>query len=87
MAGVIGLPMGAWPEQEHAASWSVTDYLLANLIDAVRENTWITARVAGGKNIPKPDPHWRPGDGPSTRRGRKIKWTDLARALTGGRGA
>lgn len=41
--------------------WSQSDYLMANLIDAVNYNTFVTARAAGDKDFPKPDLTPRPG--------------------------
>lgn len=45
------------------ARWGETDYLLANVYDAVNALTWITvsAHSAKGKRPPKPRPMLRPG--------------------------
>jgi len=81
-----GLPMGVWPDAESPASWHVSDYLLANLIDAVRELTWVVARTNGAK-AKKPDPVYRPGSRrpgkPAQKRG---SWAEFARSLIGGGG-
>jgi len=70
-----GLPMGAWPDPDHPASWSVTDHLLANLVDSVRELTWITAQANSKHKVKRPDPVFRPGQ----RQPRRQSWSDLAR--------
>lgn len=42
--------------------WGVEMYMLANLLDAVRENTYATMMAAGPKKKPKPpEPFQRPG--------------------------
>lgn len=41
--------------------WTPSDFLMANLIDAVNFNTYVTARAAGDKDFPKPTPTARPG--------------------------
>lgn len=40
--------------------WSTEAELLAVLIDHVANLTWITARAAGAKNVPRPRPIQRP---------------------------
>ena len=42
-----------------SAGWSHTDYLLADLYDAVAWNTYVVARTVGKAKKPKPYP--RPG--------------------------
>jgi hypothetical protein len=44
--------------------WSVEAELLALLVDHVANLTWITARAAGAKNVPRPRPMARPGPVP-----------------------
>lgn len=78
--------MGVWPDPEHAASWSTTDYLLAGLIDAVRENTYVTALAAGAKHVRKPEPCYRPGKKAGRGAGTKMAWKDLAGFLMNGAG-
>jgi hypothetical protein len=75
--------MGYWPDANHAASWSVTDYLLANLIDCVRELNWTLIKVNANKNahIKKPDPVYRPGLKQQQAAQRKSSWMDLPRML------
>lgn len=43
-----------------SAGWSHSDYLMADLYDAVAWNTFVTARVTGSKSK-KPKPYPRPG--------------------------
>ncbi|MBO0732257.1 MAG: hypothetical protein J2P57_23555 [Acidimicrobiaceae bacterium] len=81
---IANLPMGVWPDGEHAASWSTTDYLLANLIDEVRMLTWVTASANSKRRIDRPEPHWRPGGRRRSRPSRqKGGWVDFAKSLAG----
>jgi hypothetical protein len=88
------LPPGTWPDSDHVASWSITEHLLAVLIDEVRQLTWLTARAAGAKHVARPEPMQRPG---ARRRSKasdsagdgKVSWSDFTRsmmALEGSRG-
>ena len=43
-----------------SAGWSHTDYLLADIYDAVAWNSYVTARSQGTK-MKRPKPHPRPG--------------------------
>ena len=46
------------------AAWTTTDYLLASVLDTLRQGNWLTVEVnkkKGTKN-PQPDPVPRPGD-------------------------
>jgi hypothetical protein len=53
-------PASAWHRRRHGHAWGDAEYLAALLVDAMRENTYVTARVAGAKpRRPKPVP--RPG--------------------------
>jgi len=72
--------MGVWPEPDHAAAWSTTDYMLANVCDAIRELTWVTLAINSKHTPKKPEPCYRPGGKP---RAPKTKWTDLPKLLTG----
>lgn len=78
-----GLPMGAWPDPDHAASWSITDHLLATLVDEVRQLTWITASVNSKHKIKRPAPLERPGGGLAKPK-RKGSWADFTRRLSKG---
>ena len=55
------LPVGAWPDQDEPASWSAEAHLLASVIDAVNENTWVLAAVNSKRKPPRPDAMPRPG--------------------------
>ena len=78
------LPAGAWPDPHHEASWTVGDYLLANLIDAVHELIAVTAQANSKTKVERPKPVWRPGQRATASAGRKVRWADLAKALTRG---
>jgi hypothetical protein len=84
---VKNLPMGVWPDSTHGASWTVESYLLANVLDAIRELTWVTIKVNAGKNahVKRPEATYRPGKGPSLGKP-KMKWSDLP-AMLGAKGA
>lgn len=43
------------------APWSKTEMLLADLIDAVRENTWAVFQSQSKEQVSRPDPLPRPG--------------------------
>jgi hypothetical protein len=75
------LPAGEWPEQDHAGSWTVTDYLLASLIDEVRQLTWLTAKANGAKQLERPAPMYRPGTSKAKPQPKKQSWGDFARQL------
>ena len=75
------LPAGCWPDPEHPASWTVEAYLLAGLVDAVRELTYLTAKVNGVKQAKRPEPVWRPGAKAPKAQGGKVAWGDFGRAL------
>lgn len=76
------LPMGSWPETDHGASWTVTDYLLCNVIDEIRTLTWLMARVNGAKRAKRPEPVYRPGTRkPAVESTGRRSWIDFARAL------
>lgn len=77
------MPGGYWPDTDHGASWSTTDYLLANLIDSVRELTWamITVNLPKGKHLDKPEPHYRPGARKPAQPVKKQSWGEFVQAL------
>jgi hypothetical protein len=66
----------------------VSDYLLANLIDAVRELTWVTVKVNSDKNahVQRPDPVPRPGKQPAAA-GKQVRWADLPKLFGAVNGA
>lgn len=41
--------------------WSLTDLLLAGLIDAINKLDYHQLRIAGAESVPKPEPVSRPG--------------------------
>jgi hypothetical protein len=43
-----------------AAGWSLDRYLLASLVDAMRENTYAFVLANSKKRVPEPDPVQRP---------------------------
>jgi hypothetical protein len=69
--------MGVWPEANHAASWTAEAYLLANVLDAVRELTWVLIKVNADKNasVKRPEPTYRPGARSAMKP--KTRWGDL----------
>lgn len=74
------LPLGVWKKDQGPASWSETDYLLAQVVDAVNQGTWVATQVASGKKkVPPPKPVQRPGG----QREKKIKWSQVADAVAG----
>ena len=77
------LPPGCWPDAEHEGSWTVESYMLANVVDAVRELTYVVAKVNGAKHVKKPEPVYRPGGGARRRgaAGGKVRWADFGQAL------
>jgi hypothetical protein len=77
------LPMGAWPDRDHSASWSTTDHLLASVLDAIRELTWVVAASMSGKKGERPKPITRPGDRrPAVKpHGDKTDWGAFAQML------
>ena len=73
------MPQGEWHKDNGPGSWSNESYLLASVIDAVNQNTWVTV-AANSKRRPKqPKPIPRPGQQKAKP---KMKWTDLAQAMS-----
>ena len=64
------------PAVDEFGPWSLGDYLQAQLIDAVRENTYVTAVAGGVEPTPKPP---KPTPRPGLRREPSVD-TDLAQA-------
>jgi len=42
--------------------WSITDYLLASVVDAVHVNTWVLQQVNSKTKVKPPTPLRRPGE-------------------------
>lgn len=43
--------------------WGVSEYIQASLVDAVQENSWITAAASSKSRPPRPKPFYRPASG------------------------
>jgi hypothetical protein len=48
-------------EEQQFGPWSLDNYQLAALIDGIEYLAYMTARAAGDKEYPKPEPKPRPG--------------------------
>lgn len=67
---INGLPTESATKSEiqggqHYRGWTVNSYLIANVADAVRENTWHRSAInteKGKKTPEEPKPTYRPGD-------------------------
>jgi hypothetical protein len=77
------LPAGAWPDQMTAASWSIEAHLLARLVDAVGDLTWVTVAANSKRKPRRPKPLDRPWLSGVRRRaaqpGRTMSWRELGR--------
>lgn len=71
------LPPGSWKKDAGPGSWTETDYLLANVIDAVNQVAWTVAQSNSKKKVPVPKPMERPGQ-----KTKKQGWGDFTQALT-----
>ena len=74
-------PPGSLTMVESPAAWSTEAHLLARLNDAVDVLTWITLRINGSK-ARKPKPLARPGVDTRVSAAPKLRWSDLASALS-----
>ncbi len=75
---LLGMPPGYWPDDQSEASWSAEAHLLAAVVDAVQQTTWVVA-AANSKRPPKrPKPLRRPG---ARRSGMSL--TDMGRMIAG----
>ena len=72
------VPLGEWKKNQGPASWSEEAYLLANVIDAINQMTWMFAQANSRKRIPMPKPYTRPGH-----EEKKMTWKDLTAAMSG----
>lgn len=66
LAFLEGMPVGsksyaALAHEEKAVGWDTQAYLLAGLVDAVRENTYVTAQLQSKKKLKRPEPIDTPG--------------------------
>lgn len=55
------MPAGTMPWEESAAAWSQESHLLADVIDNLRELTWVTVSLWARSHKPHPPPLPRPG--------------------------
>lgn len=63
---VRNMPVGsktyaALSDDQRSEGWDVQGYLTASLVDAVRENTYVTAQVQTKKKLTRPEPMDVPG--------------------------
>jgi hypothetical protein len=72
------LPLGTWNKDQGPASWSQEAYLMASVIDAVNQVSWIVAQSNSRRRIPAPKPIERPGTQTA-----KVSWSQLADGLMG----
>lgn len=68
LALISGLPaesktVSLLRESDDAVGWDTNSYLLASVVDAVRENTYVTAQVNSKKKLKPPEPLKVPGAG------------------------
>lgn len=75
------MPPGYWPDTEVEAVWSVESHLLAGLIDAVNQTTWMVAAANSKRPPARPKPFPRPG-GKAKAKG--LSLGELADVLSGG---
>lgn len=78
---VTALPPGYWPDPDNAMSWSPEAHLLAGVVDAVNQTTWMVAAVNSKRPPKRPKPMPRPGG----RQRRGLSVHDLAGVLGGGK--
>lgn len=70
---IRGLPPDSATARSMAGhGWSQTDYILADVFDAVQHNTWVTGVSASGKSAKRPSLYPRPGN-----KKRRITGADL----------
>lgn len=74
------LPAGQVPWDDTQAAWSVEAHLLAHLVDAINQLTWVQVAKASKHRPKQPKPLQRPGDR-QRRAGLNIR--SLAGALAG----
>lgn len=70
------LPLGSWSKDQGPASWSQEAYMLANVIDAINQVSWVVAQSNSRRRIPAPKPVARPGQGTSL-----VAWTEAVDQL------
>lgn len=70
------LPPGSWHKDRGAASWAQEAWLLADVVDAVNQLTWLTAAVHSKHQPKRPDPYPRPGAEPKVKEERGLDWLE-----------
>ena len=71
------LPLGSWVKDQGPGSWTNESYLLASVVDAVNQNSWLLAAVNSKKKPKRPEAFPRPG----TKAKKKTSWTDIGKQL------
>lgn len=74
------LPQGSWKKDQGPASWSEEAYLLAGVIDAINQVTWVTTQVNSKRKVPFPQPVERPG---WKQQDKKKSWGEFTDSLIG----
>jgi hypothetical protein len=72
------IPLGEWNKDQGPASWSGEAYLLANVIDAINQASWVYAQSQSKKKVPMPKPITRPGQ-----EEKKLSWREVGDAMAG----
>jgi len=72
------LPPGYWMDPDSEGVWSSEAHLLAGVIDAVNQTTWVLAATNSKNRPPRPKPVERPG-----RRRTGMSLTQLGHMVTG----
>jgi hypothetical protein len=76
------LPPGEWHKDQGPAAWSREAWMLADVVDAVNQNTWVLAAVNSKRNPPKPKPYPRPGaEAQPETAGKRMSWSQIASRL------
>jgi hypothetical protein len=73
------LPPGTWHKGEGPGSWTSEAWLLAGVLDALNQLTWVQVQKSTKKRIPQPKPTWRPGKQATG----KVSWTAFGESLLG----
>lgn len=72
------LPPGTWHKDDGPGSWTAEAYLLANVVDAINNLTYVQVQKVSKRKIKPPKPTWRPG---AARKKRRMSWTEFGSAL------
>lgn len=76
------LPPGAWQKEQGPASWSREAWMLADVVDAVNQLSWLTAAVNSKSKPERPKPYPRPGD-KAKQDFKKVTWSEMGRLVAG----